>query len=490
MVKFGQHFFSILKDYCLNSSLAGLSYIADRRYHFSERLFWLACVILSWIGSIHLIMDFMDSYYNNSVSMGVVALRPTDVVAFPSAGICEMGYTKEEYKELEVIINELKFELEDGEMSDYNYDVEDFLMRVIFHNLYNFGSMSSYCTPYADSDDEIKCPTSGYQTYADRVRSNCTSMMHECKWNGVPFECCKFFRPVRTTLGTCFLLNSIQTVKKNGPSWMNMTVGMMQGTGNLELSVTKSASLHILNEEDIPHMLLTTLQFQQIPEGFDGELLLSIQDTINEKGVRAIKPEMRKCVFPDEPTDSAYRFYSYSTCVTECLKQAQIRICNCTHYNMIVDDNDKTPSCDYSGLACLDNNDLMFPQTTIMQPWRSDGLVCTCLPSCNEPQINVVSRSSLIRSDTDLRTVSIRLQQLPSQRYFRQAVREELDIVGEWLECSRQAERNNFCLSVSVGGILGLFMGASILSLVEFLYFFTVRTCRRRREMMQEQNEN
>lgn len=31
--------------------------------------------------------------------------------------------------------------------------------------------------------------------------------------------------------------------------------------------------------------------------------------------------------------------------------------------------------------------------------------------------------------------------------------------------------------SVSIGGILGLFMGASILSLVEFLYFFTVRTC-------------
>lgn len=43
---------------------------------------------------------------------------------------------------------------------------------------------------------------------------------------------------------------------------------------------------------------------------------------------------------------------------------------------------------------------------------------------------------------------------------------------------------------MSVGGILGLFMGASILSLVEFLYFFAVRSCRQRREMMMQQNKN
>lgn len=153
--------------------------------------------------------------------------------------------------------------------------------------------------------------------------------------------------------------------------------------------------------------------------------------------------------------------YSYSTCVTECLKQAQISACNCTHYNLIVDSKDNSKECDYFGLLCLDENDLMFPQTTIMQPWRTDGLVCRCLPSCNEAQINVVRTSSKIRENTRDRSVSIRMQSLPVLRYFRQAVREKIDIV------------------VSVGGILGLFMGASILSLVELIYFFTVRTFRR-----------
>jgi acid-sensing ion channel, other len=156
-----------------------------------------------------------------------------------------------------------------------------------------------------------------------------------------------------------------------------------------------------------------------------------VQDIINDPYLYNIDRDLRNCVFPDEASGTAYSKYSFSTCVTDCLKRAQIRVCNCTHYNMIVDDNDKSPECDFYGLACLDNNDLLFPQMTIMQPWRVDGMTCTCLPSCNELQINVVGRSSRILNSTKLRSVSIKLQSLPSQRYFRQAVREKVDIVGE-----------------------------------------------------------
>ena len=333
---FCSHSMAIFKDYCLNSSLAGLSYIADRKYHFTERFFWLICVILSWIGSIHLIMNFMDSYYHNSVSMGVESLLPTETSSFPSAAICEMGYSKEVYDDLEQMIEAMR----KTESMEYNYDVEDFLMRVIFHNLYNYGSMSSYCAPYADDLTSIQCPKSGYQGFADKVRTNCSKLFSECLWNEKPFDCCHYFKPLKTTLGKCFLLNSIQTVARGGKNWLNMKVGFKEGNGHLQLRVTKSSALYILNEEDIPHMLLTTLQFPQIPDGFDGQLLLSVQHTANDPNVRNIDQKLRKCIFPDEPIPSKYRRYSYSTCVTECLKMAQIDACNCTHYNMIFDGKD------------------------------------------------------------------------------------------------------------------------------------------------------
>lgn len=268
----------VLKEYCQYSSLAGLSYIADNSYHYTERIFWLACVILSWIGSAYLIVDYMDTYVTNSVSMGVVSLQPIDTLQFPSAGICEMGYTKEEYHDLEKLIYDMMDpKLSQDEKEDqYNYDIEDFLMRVIFHNLYNYGSMGSYCKPYLDSKDELSCPMKSYQKFADRVRANCSSLFVSCAWNEISFPCCDYFQPVRTTLGTCFLLNSIQATTKNSKKWLDMTLSLRLGTGHLNLTVTKSSALYILNEEDIPHMLLTTLQFPQIPDGYDGELLVSL----------------------------------------------------------------------------------------------------------------------------------------------------------------------------------------------------------------------
>jgi acid-sensing ion channel, other len=156
---------AILRDYCLHSSLAGLGYIANKKYHFTERLFWLFCFLASVSGSYYLISNFMATYRTNAISMVVETVNPQDVNYFPSVGICEMGYSKEIYSRLEDIIEGLKLD----EDTEYNYDVEDFLLRVIFHNLYNYGSITSYCTPYRTCDDCIRCPLDNYQEYADKV---------------------------------------------------------------------------------------------------------------------------------------------------------------------------------------------------------------------------------------------------------------------------------------------------------------------------------
>lgn len=45
----------------------------------------------------------------------------------------------------------------------------------------------------------------------------------------------------------------------------------------------------------------------------------------------------------------------------------------------------------------------------------------------------------------------------------------------------RQALRTNLDVIVSIGGILGLFLGASLLSAIEFIYYFTIRAINNRR---------
>lgn len=81
------------------------------------------------------------------------------------------------------------------------------------------------------------------------------------------------------------------------------------------------------------------------------------------------------------------------------------------------------------------------------------------------------------------RITKIVLESLPTQRYRRQAVRNNLNLVGEFSLTSLVSQFSRFKLivtsnrftAVSVGGVLGLFLGVSILSAAEFVYFFTVR---------------
>lgn len=99
-----QKILDILKDYCLNCSLAGLAYVADSRYHFTERIFWLFCFILSSFGAYHLIIDAIDDLDEASVSMVMESLPPRDPTMFPSLAVCEMGHIKQEYPRLEELV--------------------------------------------------------------------------------------------------------------------------------------------------------------------------------------------------------------------------------------------------------------------------------------------------------------------------------------------------------------------------------------------------
>lgn len=141
-------------------------------------------------------------------------------------------------------------------------------------------------------------------------------------------------------------------------------------------------------------------------------------------------------------------------------------------------------------MVCLDTADLIFPQTTIMQPWRTNGLVCSCLVyltpfyrfnfSCCLSTINFLAFffqwrdddiaivywtwsengwkiskvkweyfhrlnkvKMILQCEIYIRPISemtrkaiITLQALPTQRYRRQAVKDDLDIVGSCWDIS------------------------------------------------------
>lgn len=140
--------------------------------------------------------------------------------------------------------------------------------------------------------------------------------------------------------------------------------------------------------------------------------------------------------------------------------------------------------CDINGLVCLNEHyeDLSIVIAAWSKARKRKGIVCDCMPSCNEVDILVIheTRDNIFNPNIDpYSVIEVSLANLPTERYKRNVVRGKMDLVGK-CSCSVKS-LSEFMLKfyptiqVSIGGSTGLFVGASLLSFVEIIYYFTIR---------------
>jgi acid-sensing ion channel, other len=92
----------------------------------------------------------------------------------------------------------------------------------------------------------------------------------------------------------------------------------------------------------------------------------------------------------------------------------------------------------------------------------SNTSFCGCLPDCNtiEYPFNVIDQSMPLSNSSEIHSVVTVL--------FGDS---------EFMAYRRYERFGGVTLLSNIGGLLGLFLGVSLLSIVEVLYFFTLRVC-------------
>lgn len=63
--------------------------------HFTERLFWFICVVLSAWGCYHLIDEYENDFESRAVSIVYESIHPFARVQFPTISVCDL-YNKYE----------------------------------------------------------------------------------------------------------------------------------------------------------------------------------------------------------------------------------------------------------------------------------------------------------------------------------------------------------------------------------------------------------
>ncbi|XP_016968857.1 sodium channel protein Nach [Drosophila rhopaloa] len=450
--QFGAH----LKDYCSNCTLAGFAYIANSRLHPTERVFWLICVLVSSLGCYCLIVEYQRSFPTRAVSIVYESLPPFSNWKFPSVSVCEYLHKYQLIPKYVDYIGSLGVDRDGG----YPYELEVGFAAILYPPTYNEGTLKQLCPTVSQCPNCATCPSGNFRQIKNWYGANCSDVMAECKLSGQPFDCCQYFQPLITPFGPCFMLNSLQNNEPGSEHWLNTDLDPSYQKAKLELGMKTSVHVSVLNEEDIAH---TAIVPPGVPISLPGQgkyFQIQVVRMVNDPDVNEVDPKIRSCLFPNEsPPASQYKAYSFTTCIADCARKMQIETCGCASIFVSPTEDPRYPDCDLDGFLCLESHGLIKPDSKLLKnnnKGHKDS--CGCLPSCNDGDIQIIYEAfSTYNQSTTLRTVTISIPALPTDQFRRQAIRTRLDVV------------------VSMGGMLGLFLGASILSAIEFIYYFTVR---------------
>ncbi|XP_073819625.1 pickpocket protein 28-like [Musca autumnalis] len=182
-------------------------------------------------------------------------------------------------------------------------------------------------------------------------------------------------------------------------------------------------------------------------------------------GVANYSPEKRECYMDGERYLRFFKVYSARNCEMECLTNYTLKECGCVKFSM--PRSADMPICAEDKISCY----VQAEDRMLLEHFgSSDKDPCNCMPSCTSLDYDVEISQSEFNEEQIFAAFKIK------------------DAVGaKWSRLTVHFKDNEFITSkrselygftdflANCGGVLGLFMGISILSFIEWLYHFTLR---------------
>ncbi|XP_047999617.1 pickpocket protein 28 [Leguminivora glycinivorella] len=456
-----------LREYLLTSTLHGLRYVGEKKLTWFERFFWLGAFSCSIVCAGFFILNVYDKWRSSPM---IVSINPENMalqnLPFPAITVCNVNQAKKSVAER------------------YKSDGDPVNKKLL----------ESLCTTQEDteifvSDVAQSADWDYFRSFLINVTQPCSEMLAMCIWDSGEMSCQDLFNAQLTDEGLCCTFNVVHRNKLfrnpkelndmnitfpltpvdwtpeggypadapfNGFPWRPRGIGTDHGlTLVLDANVaeyycasTKSPSFKILlhNPTETPNIANLGDIY-----GLGIEARIAIQPRIMDAApsLRGIDISKRVCLFSSEKNLVFYRTYTLNNCEMECEARNMLALCRCVLYYM--------PS---RQLSCEE-----------------------CLPACTE--ISYSERMSSARLSPEMvKQYAKRLSGNKTAEY----VTKNMLIIHFYFEdrtFTRFTKGEIFGLTEflsNTGGLLGLCMGFSMMSLVELIYYVTLRAlCHPRR---------
>ncbi|KAK9879010.1 hypothetical protein WA026_003824 [Henosepilachna vigintioctopunctata] len=175
------------------------------------------------------------------------------------------------------------------------------------------------------------------------------------------------------------------------------------------------------------------------------DISFQMQETTSSPTLRQLSPAQRKCRFHDEPQTKEVPIYSTSICYMLCRRDLALALCGCNPFFYVIGESGKV--CDIDGMICLSK----YIGKLTSNP---SDLHCNCPQPCN---------------------LLIYLRQVPKITkwefgYFDQRLTFRWGLIPPTTKYIRDVIFGLENLVASSGGTVSLFLGMSMIGLVEFFY--------------------
>ncbi|KAG8261591.1 hypothetical protein J6590_069542 [Homalodisca vitripennis] len=220
-----------------------------------------------------------------------------------------------------------------------------------------------------------------FYEFVDKATPSCDEMIRRCYWQNVEFPCCKIFFPIITSLGRCYIINSLpsdmlftyQTDKKflfndsypqdtrywspeNGyprpdqrglegdstyPKWAD-TPGY---EGGLSVEIEEDMSewqdvcaggysgfkVLVNSPEEAP---ITSQAALRTPMKHDFLVKLFPRTIRTDLSLSSTHARLRGCLFQKERKLQHFGTYTQNNCMLECLMNSALELCHCVPFYM------------------------------------------------------------------------------------------------------------------------------------------------------------
>ncbi|XP_068082934.1 pickpocket protein 28-like [Anabrus simplex] len=488
-MKAGANIKAHLSEYCRHTSIHGLRYLGEERRPLLERALWLAAFILSLLACLYLIRNAWIKWHQTPVIVSLdETLRPLWQLPFPAVTICP------ETKARANVFNftEMYHQEKNGTISDENLEI--------------FSTVSLVCDPHLFQSGNL---TTDYTTI-ERLEDLAPVFVETVwvsQWHGQTINASLLFRPIMTEEGICYSFNMLDgadffpnNTNRISMDW-SLDVGYSPTAGvetypNRAMGAGAYAGLSVvlaLKNDELDFMCKGPVQGFKIqlhsPADFPRVGQQYFRVPMNQEVVVAVAPDVittspelirykplgRQCYFPSERRLRFFNVYTQQNCALECLTNHTLTVCGCVAFYMPRELD--TPICGSGNTQCVKNATEQLLVQEVYEGLRTtdSGPNCHCLQSCTALQY----KAERSQADFDWQRMLTAFDTDPTPFQEISMARVYIFFKDTQFIGSRRSELyGDTDFLANCGGLLGLGLGISVLSLVELLYWLALRVFR------------